>query len=254
MKKILLVILTLTLVFGLGACNNAPTEDYATKSELELLEIEIEALQERIDNLVVVRGLNGQVIIYENQSLYDELEASLVTLSVEYMVVKDTFDKAKDAPDYIKNDAGGYISFEDLGGLLQAKYFGENTLSAYDKFTMGSKAFMQFELSGVQDTNDIFAKTIILIEEIRNYSFYVLSCSELEISLIYDNSVLTIIIPLVVVINDYFEITLNGIYDGDYEMRIEMYQTTIDEELSQAFYNGYILDELFNGYVLNYTK
>ena len=84
MKKLLLVILALTLVFGLGACNTASTEDYATKSELELLELEIQAIQERIDNLVVIHGLNGQVSIYENEALKEELNLKLVTLSLKY--------------------------------------------------------------------------------------------------------------------------------------------------------------------------
>ena len=261
MRKILLVILTLTLVFGLGACNGAPNEDYATKSELELLEIEIQAfqeqmdvIQERIDNLTITTGLNGVIDLYENEALKDELELKLVTLSLQMMVVKDTFDKAKDAPDYIKDELGGYISFKDLGIMLKQKYFNDFSVTQYDKFEMGSSANMQFELSGIQDTNDLFAKIVLMIEEIRNYDFYVLSCSELEITLIYDNKIMTVIIPLVVVINSYFEITLNGVYDGDYEMKVKLYQASINEINAQLFYDDYKTNLTYDGFVLNYIN
>jgi|LGVF01.2.fsa_nt_gb hypothetical protein len=259
MKKILLVILTLTIVFGLGACDSAPTEEYATKSELQLLEEEIQALQERIDNLVVVKGLNGQVSIYENQTLKDELDLKLVTLSLEMMVVKDTFDKAKDAPDYIKDEFGGYVSFEDLGMLLKQKYFNTLSITTSDIFEIGSQAYIQIWLGDTNLTNDdILARTILLIEEVRNYDFYVLSCNELEVYIMFTNdngndSRISVNIPLVVIINNYFEITPNGILDGDYEMELWTFNANVIELNVQTLYDDYKTNLTYDGFVLNYT-
>ena len=267
MKKLLLVILALMLVFGLGACNSASTEDYATKSELELLEIEIQAfqeqmdaIQERIDNLTITTGLNGVVSVYENETLKDKLNMQLVTLSLQMMVVKDTFDKNKTSPEYIKDEFGGYVSFADLGALLQTKYFNESTLSSYTIFEMGSKAYLQFSLDNEHTADELFAQTVLLIEEIRNYSFYVLSCNELEIYIMWhnaDNSEsyrMSITIPLVVIINDYFEITLNGIYEGDFETKLWLHEVSINEINAQLIYDSYVLDETYSGFVLNFTK
>lgn len=262
MKKILLLIITLTLVFTLGACNTAPdvTDEYALQTDLELLEekisdleFEVQEIQEIIDNLGITRGLNNQVSIYENQVLKDELDLKLVTLSLEIMVIKDTFDKAKNAPDYIKDDLGDYVSFEDLGAMLQTKYFGENAITSYDVFEIGSKAYLQFELDGTYDTNELFAKMVLLIEEVRHYEFYVLSCNELEIYIMWDNKRMSITIPLVVIINSYFDITLNGVYDGDYEMNLWTYETSIVESAAQLLYDDYKTNLTYDGFVLNYT-
>lgn len=296
MKKLLLIILTLTIVFGLGACNSAPTDtvDYATKSELEeletetillkkelqyetkllqeelekdlqLLELQIQLVQERIDNLVIINGINGQVSFYENQVLKDELDLKLVTLSIQYIVVKDTFDKAKDAPDYIKDELGGYVSFEMLSIRLLEKYYGiyddeelELEENKYNNlYDMGTQAYIRYMFDSDMSDEELIARTILLIEELRQYNFYVLSCPELVIHLYkFETSdhQFKITIPLVVLINDYFEITPDGIYTGDYEMELEVYGNNLNFAEMQTYYDDFILNETFSGYVLNYTK
>lgn len=268
MKKIILLILTISLVLTLGACSTAPgiTDEYATKTDLELLEekisdleFEMQEIQEIIDNLGITRGLNNQVSIYENQTLKNELDLKLVTLSLEVMAIKDTFDKDKDAPDYIKDEFGGYISVTDLGALLQTKYFNETTIGTADIFYMDSALYLQFNLDGVYSVDDLFVKVVLLIEEIRHYEAYVLSCNYLEVYILWHNADysesyrMSIKIPLLVMINSYFDITLNGIYDNDYEMKLWVHNTNINEASAQLLYDDYKTNLTYDGFVLNYT-
>ena len=118
---------------------------------------------------------------------------------------------------------------------------------------------MQFNLNNEHTADELFAQAVLLIEEIRNYSFYVLSCNELEVYIMWhnaDNSEsyrMSITIPLVVIINDYFEITLNGVYDSDFEMVLWVHETSINEANAQLIYDNYKTNLTYDGFVLNYT-
>ena len=258
MKKLLLFLVTLTLVLALGACKSASsdTNDYALKSDVELLEDDIQALQERIDNLVVVNGINGTVSVYENQKNIDTLNNALIVLSSDLTMLtkKDTFDKDKNAPDYIKDEVGGYVSFYELGRKLQSKYFNEVGVSQYDIYDMGSKAYLQFELTGQYEANDLFARIVLMIDEIRNYDFYVMSSNELEIYIMWENYRMSVNIPNTVILNSFFEITLDGIYSGDYEMELWTHNTGVTNSTAQTFYDDYVTNETYSGFVLNYIK
>ena len=64
MKKLILV-LTIILVISMGACSNAPNNDYVTQDQLNE---QVAILNSRFDNLIMSEGLNGQISYYENES------------------------------------------------------------------------------------------------------------------------------------------------------------------------------------------
>ena len=253
MKKLLLLFITLGLVLTLGACNSA-SDDYATKSELELLQEDITALQERIDNLVVVKGLNGVVDVYENQVLKDELDLAMVTLSTQLIDLgtkKDKIDKTK-LPEYLFDDLGEYISFEDLGEMLKLKYFGE-VKHSQDQFDVGDSAYLRFYFESEMSDEEVYARTVLLIEELRNYTSYTISYSELLVSIYkvdgYDIQT-HISIPLNVILNDAYTVDLETIYYDWFEMEYD--GVSLSLELAQQYYDDFVTNETFIGYVLDY--
>ena len=267
MKKLIFFLVTLTLVFSLGACKSASsdTSDYALKSDLELLEEEIQALQERIDKLVVVTGLNGTVSIYENQRAIEELNLSLIVLSTELTDLSDTkkdkFDKNKTAPDYLIDDLGSYVSFEDLSTMLKYKYFDSTVDSLIgvgtDVYNMGSQAKIRFIFKDDLDTKDIVVRMVMLIEELRNYDFYIMSSNEilLEVYMVDSDGEIhmySISIPLTVMLNDFFTIDLETIYYDWFEMEYDGEDFVLDE--AKLLYDDYLTNLTYDGYVLNYIE
>ena len=213
--------------------------------EIDLLESEIQALNDRIENLTVTTGLNGQTSVYENKILGYSGIAKMIA-QVQYM--KDTFDKNK-APSYIVDLNGDYVSFNQLSSLLKVKYFSDEA-SDMDYYFMGAKSYIQMGFTDTYDINDIFARTVLLVEELRNYPFYIISSSEVVLYINNGNNVLKLTIPLVTMLNDYFEITLEGIFANDYEMRLE--NAVIDLAVAQSYYDFYISQQTFSGYVLDW--
>ena len=219
---------------------------------IDELDLDIQALIERLDNLIITTGLNGQTSVYENPISDGQLLLAAV------IQLKDTFDKTK-APAYLLDDNEEYVSQEALGILLKEKYFNDITIGIggndIDRYSMGSKALFLYLFESEMSNEEVLARTVLMIEELRLYEFYMLSCPELVIDIHrmtnYDNHI-SITIPLVVVINDFFEITLDGIYDNDYEMRLETYGMEIDYEIAQQYYDDFVTAETFSGYVLNY--
>jgi len=206
------------------------------EQDLDLLQAELDALALRLDNITVTTGLNGQVSVYEND--YESVVSNYsgiakMVASIEFM--KDTFDKSK-APSYIVDVNGDYISFEQLSLMLKAKYFSDE-INSGDLYQMGSMSYMQILFTGENDINDLFAKAVLMIEELRTYPFYIISSSEIQVLISNGNNMLRIKIPLVTMLNDYFEITLEGIYSGDYEMKVDL--ATIDLAVAQSYYDYY---------------
>lgn len=273
MKKIL-ILLMFIMVLGLGACVPSSTlNDYRndiddlnttiqelqeqvddmdtmTAIELEALEMSITLLEIRLDNMTITIGLGGQ------GSYYEPSESDIQTMSVMILEVeqlKDTFDKQK-APAYLLDDLGEYVSFEQLAYKLKAKYFGDETVNEVDLFTMGSQAYFRFGFISDMSEEEVIARIVLMIEELRLYSFYLLSSPELVIHIyrFAEHDYQTMVaIPLTVVINDYFQITCDGLYDGDYDIRTE-FNTELDLILIEAYYDAFVLNETFSGFVLNY--
>jgi hypothetical protein len=257
MKKLLLLLLTLSLVVMLGACQQDTTE-YATLTELEQLELDLLALEERFNNLVVVTGLNGITEYYENEST-NELNTALITLSTDIIEVKGTLDKTK-APSYIVDEFEEYVSFEQLAKLLKAKYFGDATAvsgaNGVEKFEVGQQAYIRYMFGMDTSYEELIARLILLTEELRLYQFYILSCPELYIHVyLFQNGVDTqfkLTIPLVTLTSDFITITPDGVYDGDYEIRLEA--PSYNKALVQQYYDEFVTNETFAGYVLDYKE
>lgn len=281
MKKILIVLM---MVLLLGACAPSSTTDnqddidklytdFATLqaqidaiedyNDTELwgaideIELSILALQERIDNLVLTKGLNGQTSIYENQSVYTAENNPLTRLSTSLTQLKDTFDKNKTAPAYIVDIDGTYVSFRELGYRLKTKYFGNSSVHGEEMFDIGSKALIKIFFTSDMSNEEVLARSILFIEELRLYEFYILSCPELELRIYrqdsYDHKVI-VNIPLVVMINDYFDITPDGIISGDYEMSLFVTDNGLNQSLTEQYYNSFVNNNTFEGYVLNWGK
>ena len=276
MKKILLMILVFTIALGLSGCvSTSALQDYkdeldevsleleelqaeidadaiATEAQLEAFVLALEALELRIDNIGSITGLNGQ------ESYYEATEDMLMTMSVMKMAVtemKDTFDKTK-SPSYLMDDNGNYVPFEQLAYKLKAKYFEDDTIHEVDMFQMGSQAYFRIGIISDISEEEIVARIVLMIEELRLYPFYLLSSPELVIHIYRFDTVdhqTKVTIPLTVVVNDFFQLTCDGVFDQDYDMRAE-FDTELDLALIEAYYDNFVLLNTFDGYVLNYTK
>lgn len=242
-------------------------DDTEILQELETIQNELFELQTRLDNLTIVYGLNGQTSVYENVMI------TMTTLSTQ---IKDTFDKTK-APAYMLDINGEYVSYSSLMIKLKEKYFNDIDTGIYDSwydefndvyvnntifedyYEMSSQAKIMYGIDtreNQMNDDEILARAMLLIEELRLYEFYVLSCSTINLELYIQQGNYThqihIQIPLVVVINDMFDITLDGIISQDYEMKITTDGYTTNQTIAQQYYDNFILNGTFAGYVLDY--
>ena len=95
-------------------------------------------------------------------------------LKLTVIQLKDTLDKTK-APEYILNINEEYVSFNHLGQLLKLKYFGLE-VDENDLYLVGFQAKLRMVISDEDMTNEeVLARTILLIEELQNYKFYIIS-------------------------------------------------------------------------------
>ena len=276
MKKKILLILMFIMVLGSSGCvSTSVLNDYkddldevsleleelqeeidadtiATEEQLEAFILALEALSVRLDNIGSITGLGG------TQSYYEATEGIIHTMSVINLTItemKDTFDKTK-APGYLLDDDGNYVSFEQLAYKLKAKYLGDETVNEVDLFLMGSEAYFRFGITSDISEEELVARITLMIEELRLYPFYLLSSPELVIHIYKFDTVdhqTKITIPLTVVVNDFFILTVDGIIDEDYDIRAD-FNTELDLILAQAYYDSFVLNGTFDNYVLNYTK
>ena len=263
MKKVL-VLLVMLFTISLVACDNDTTTVLTTneyevlqnevnsleseiQAQIDALELQIALLQERIDNLVSVEGLNGQTIWYESQ---------IQMLSETIDTLESSFDDTK-APSYMVDENGDYIELEDLAYMLKEKYYNKYRHGS-DVFKMGDQLYLRYHFTSDMTQDEVFARTVLLIEEMQNYEFYVLSCTELVIHIYnYDDNSedhqIKIYIPLTVLINDMFDLTLESIYNEQYEATVELSPNTIlDYETTLTFYDSFVDSGVFSGYVLDF--
>lgn len=226
-------------------------DDTALQADIEALNLALAELTERLDNITVVTGLNGQISIFEKTGTEIQMLQEII------VELKDTFDKSK-APDYIIDEFGEFVTQQEVGRLLKEKYYNDTTLGtvgiAEDWFSVGSIARYQFAFDTEFTTEEILARTVLLIQELQQYTFYNISSSEMTISVYYsqdgNTNALHITIPLVTAINGFFEINLDGILSEDYMMVIDI--GVVNQTEAQALYDEFILLETFSGFVLDY--
>lgn len=215
---------------------------------IDALESELLELQTLVGNMTLSRGLNERVSVYINKT--NELMSMSNNIS---KIVHESFDISGNAPDYIKDVDGNYITFEELGGLLKLKYFGVEANQTDDRSQMGSKADFVFKGVDGMSGEETLARMIILIQEFKNYDFYILSCSSLNVKVYSDSWMIDIEVPLAVIINEYFDITLDAVINEEFETNIIYTNITIDQVSVQSNYDTFITNSTFDGYVLNYT-
>ena len=225
-------------------------EDVELQTQITDLDLALIELQNRLDNLTSAPGLNGIISYYENTDTEAELDTQLLLLQSTIIILKDTLDKSK-CPDYLLDIEGNYVSFEQLGALLKMKYF-DNSVVDEDIFLVGFQAKMDMTLTTELSNEEVIARTILLIQELQEYKFYIISCPEVYLRIIINTSDFEVKIPLATMLADFLTITVDGFYDEDYEIKVNY--ITYDKVLVQQYYDEYVASEQFNNYVLNYVK
>jgi len=258
MKKLLVLFMALFML-TMVACDSQPTEDYVVQSELEQeiadLQNQIDLLEERIENIIAVEGLNGQVVYYEKTVA--EMKATLIGLEQE-INFNDTL-----APSYMVDENGDYVTFSDLAIKMKTKYFpnAQPSNQGDDRYEMIPYASMIFIFEDNDiDFNDVVARVILMIEELTNYEYYMLSSNGIQIGILYiqdgHSHQLYFKIPTVVLINDMFTLNFESVIGNEFESYFttpESYDT-IDQLAVKGFYDDYILNGTYDGYVLNYVE
>lgn len=246
MKKLYMIVITLILVIGLGACNSAPdTNDYVTKDEMEL---EINQLWDILEDIGVIEGLNGQreYYIQDNEQPTSVLFTSVSAYEIELLGTE--LDKTK-APSYILDIDENYISFEELAQLLLTKYFDVNL----NYTALGFQAKIVFNISSTDYTQEeIISRIILLIEEISHYDWYIIGSSEFYINIKYDMEYLNIKVPIQTMRSDFVTMTPEVIYSGWYEVWLQGWN--YDNAIVQSLYDDYVTNETYIGYVLDYKE
>lgn len=238
MKKLLLV-LTFLLTLSLGACNNAP-EDFVSQEEYNLLEERVLALEEELGSLVVTRGLNGQVDYYVNGEQY-----FLSLSSFEMMVTeKDYLDKTK-FPSYIFDLDGEYIDVNELGNLLSQKYLGIDSTT-----TIGFQYKIKLEQPENMSTSEYMARICMMIVELSEYDFYTIDSPELYIEFVAGGSQYMKVRMSLLVTDKYI---LHPAIFWNELMDTRLVGISVPPVVVEEFYDNFIIEETFTGYVLDYN-
>jgi len=262
MKKLLIAVMML-LTFSLIACESAEivdTNDFVDKAyvDSQIAEIELENayLREIIDSMAKAMEANGQIVSYEafmnDNQMSDEL------------IMGANFDTNL-APSYMIDENGDYIPFNDLAIKLKAKYFGDVDIDSYsqanDLYKMIPYATMTFTFTDYDITIDeVVARLILLIEELANYTYYALSGNGIDISILYSDGqnthTINFTIPQVILTNGIFTLNYDSIIGNEFESYIratEVYDT-IDILAVKTYYDDFVANGTYDGYVLNYVE
>ena len=240
MKKLLVVILAL-FSFALVGCGNESALQNETaiaelQDDIDALEIKVEQLQNQLDNLQYIEGMNGQREYYIPTALSLEL-------------LGEELDKSK-APSYVLDENEDYIPFDDVAEKLMNKYF-EDKVTLYD-----AKVGMQVLIyllpiegeDGIEE-DEFMARAILMIEELSNYDFYIIGSSQLQIQTVFSGTS-WIIIPIQTLRSSFVTITPEVIYQSLYE--VDVYHITYDQVAVQNYYDAFVASGEYDGYVLNY--
>lgn len=259
MKKLLIAVMML-LTFSLIACESAVepvTEDFVLQEDfdraIDQLELENAYLHEIIDSMNSAMEANGMIISYEAFLNDNDLADS--------EIMGANFDTDL-APSYMQDENGDYISFNDLAIKLKAKYFGDVDANSYsgasDNYAMIPYATMTFTFTDYDITIDeVIARLILLIEELACYDYYALSSNGIILNILYSDGAyshtVNFSIPKIVVTNGIFTLNYNSIIGNEFESYITA-QETIDRIAIETYYNDFVLNGTYDGYVLNYVE
>ena len=249
MKKLYMIMISLVLMIGLGACT--PSQDTSELDELtnriELVENDLELQQDKIDvleefyrNVVPSVGLNGQTDYYYNQENYLSL-ASFDLLTSE----KDYLDKTK-FPDYIWNIEGEYVDVNELAKLLVEKYLGlTEDVSGFTGTTFTIKLDNDTEFTN----EDFMVRVCMMIMELAEYDFYTIDSSQFYIEFVGGASEY-MIGRTSLLVSDNYNLHPAIFWSGLLDTQVE--GITYDVLLLDDIYDTFIENETFSGYVLDY--
>jgi len=221
MKKLLSLILVLTIV-GLGLYMAFPTSN-------------------ETEDIGIIIGLNGQESEY---TIQDEKDA--------YQGVKAATDLDKTKlPTYLFDIEENKLSFKDVGTLLKAKYYNYGS-SPDDYFRVGFQTKMRMNIINNEMTIDEFiARTILLVEELSLYQYWLIGGSELYLQLTLNDISFEIFIYMPSLLSDGFNLIPEDYYLQNWEIEI----TGLDFENTLAidtYYDDFVLNETFIGFILLY--
>lgn len=237
MKKLYGSILIAILIVLVGC--QSPT-DTDLEKRVDTLEQQVSELESILVDLQVIEGLNGQREYYlpqEQSTMFQGVSAYSVEL------LNNELDTTL-APTYVLDENDNYVEFEQLAKLLSIKYYGEDLVTSAN---MGS--VVEIILDKPDLTQEEFvARTALMIVELSEYDFYIIGSSELVIQTNF-NSTSRIILPIQTLRSSFITIDAISIINGIYEIRKQGLTYITDDVL--AYYNDYITNETYNGYVLN---
>jgi hypothetical protein len=249
MKKLLTVIISLVLVFSLGACKSA-SNDTDLEKRVETLEAQVEELEAILVDLEIIEGLNGQREYYLPETNNEYSVFNSQTLSASDIELTGEEIDTLNAPSYLLDADGKYIEFETVMDLLIAKYYGGDVNAT--KALLGGQIQIELDVKNIE-MEEYMAKLIMLVEELAHYDFYIIGSS--EISILLDRDSLTsgyMIIPIPTMRSTFITFTPEVFYTGSYE--IQLYRMTFNKDEVQTLYDGYELEGTYDGFVLDYTE
>ena len=252
MKKLLLVILTITVVLSLGACASSDATLDTRVSELENLvdiqQAQINALEERFNNLVVTTGLNGVQDYYENESNNDADSSIYTSLSTfEYLTKETDVINVNDYPEYIWDENGDYITIDELGKLLVAKYFYGTDATA----STGYQFRITFTLDDTSMSNEEFiARLSLLIIELSAYDYYTLDSPQFYTYLRFNGQTVQVQARMTLLVTDKYTLVPAIFYEELLDTNIS--GISYDNDIVKLHCDTFIANETFTGYVLNY--
>lgn len=241
MKKFYSILLLITVLgFSLAGCNS-PTDNDLEK-RVEILESQVAEMEQILIDIEVIKGLNGQ-----NKYYLPEDDSSIFTaVSAEEFEVNPNIDTSI-APSYAI-DNGEYVEFKTVMNRLVGKYFDNATVP---KAMLGSKIEVSINYTDYTK-EELMARTIMMINELVNYDWYIIGGS--EIYFVFYGPMDTCYIKLLnqTLRSTFITITPEVIMEGAYE--VQLYKFITDKEEVQRLYDKLLIDEQYQGYVLNYTE
>ena len=223
MKKLLSIILVLTIV-GMGVFFALPTGNEEEETE-------------------VLIGLNG--IPYPYTVIDNDEESNQGVKAAEDL------DKNK-LPTYLLDLDDNPISFYTVGSLLKAKYYGSE-VNPQDFYKVGFQTKMRMTINDSSMTiNEFMAKTVLLIKELSLYQYWLIGGSELYLQITFNNINFEIFVYMPNLLSDAFTLTPTDYYYGYWEIEVRGLEDGFNLVQTQVYYDGYVLNETFIGYVLNY--
>ena len=246
MKKILLLIIAIFSFALVGCGETATTDNSIANLELRIADIEsqLDELQITIEHITVTEGLNGQVDYYVNK--VNELSVVLLELKTE----KDYMDKSK-LPEYLFDTEGEFVDEIELKELLGAKYFGY-PVHQEDTATIGFQFKFRYVINDSEiDLDDFLAKAVLLTNELSNYSYYIIGSSEIYLEFIINNNTYYLKYLVQTLLEDSLVMCPEIVIEE--WLFTSCYGFNADLESVNTYYDSYLLNETFTGYVLDYN-